>query len=167
MPARMFLALILVMQVLPAFAQDQIPSTAQSTTKDDAEEIDLSSWRRRAEQGSARAQYILGYMYRHGEGVPQDYKEAFRWAQAAAEQGNERGQLLLAVMYHSGEGVPQDYIQAHMWYNLAASNLTGDDAKIAAKGRDDLAKGMTPEQIAEAQRLAREWSPTTATILHF
>jgi hypothetical protein len=43
-----------------------------------------------------------------------------------------------------------------MWYNLAAAQ--GD--KDAAKARDELTAKMTPAQIAEAQRLARQWKPT-------
>jgi TPR repeat protein len=56
-------------------------------------------------------------------------------------------------MYDNGEGVPQDYVQAHMWLNLAAAN--GDEN---AKENRDIAAGlMTSEEIAEAQKLAREW----------
>jgi hypothetical protein len=69
----------------------------------------------------------------------------------------------LGEMYREGQGVPQDYVQAHKWYNLAAANYTSasqtkyrDDA---VKNRDALARKMTPAQIAEAQRLAREWKP--------
>lgn len=67
----------------------------------------------------------------------------------------------LGVMYAEGQGVPQDYVQAHMWVNLAASGATGDDQRKFAAGRDLLAGKMTAEQIAEAQRLAREWRPKT------
>ncbi len=49
----------------------------------------------------------------------------------------------------------QDYVQAHMWYSLAAAQ----GEKEASKGRDILAEKMTPAQIAEAQKLAREWKP--------
>jgi hypothetical protein len=42
-----------------------------------------------------------------------------------------------------------------MWYNLAA--VSGDAKSV--KNRDLLAQKMTPAQIAEAQRLAREWKP--------
>jgi TPR repeat protein len=59
-------------------------------------------------------------------------------------------------MYNNGQGVPQDYVLTHMWFNLSAAQ--GDQA--AAKNRDDVAKLMTPAQIAEAQKLAREWRPT-------
>ena len=61
----------------------------------------------------------------------------------------------LGVMYAQGNGVPQDFVLAHMWTNLAAAQ--GHEG--AKSGRDVLAKRMTSEQIAEAQRLAREWRP--------
>jgi len=56
-------------------------------------------------------------------------------------------------MYDKGQGVPQDYVQAHMWLNLAAAQ----GQEQAPTLRDILAKHMTHEQIAEAQRLTREW----------
>jgi len=86
-------------------------------------------------------------------------KEALRWARPAAEQGEATAQVMLGLMYDLGQAVPQDYIQAHMWYNLAASSLTGENREQAARNRDRLAIVMTPEDIAEAQRLAREWKP--------
>ena len=106
-----------------------------------------------AEQGLAAAQFELGAMYEFGWGVPQDYVEAVRWLRLSAEQGNARAQSNLGAMYGNGEGVPQDYVQAHMWFNLAAAQGNAD----AAKNRDITAKMMTPAQIAEAQKLAREW----------
>jgi hypothetical protein len=64
-------------------------------------------------------------------------------------------------MYYKGDGVPQYYIRAHMWVNLAAASRTTDPAARgqAAKARDEVAAMMTPDQIAEAQRLAGEWKP--------
>jgi TPR repeat protein len=59
----------------------------------------------------------------------------------------------LGTRYGKGEGVPRDYVAAHMWLNLAAAQ--GDDT--AQKSRDIVAKRITPGQIAEAQRLARDW----------
>ena len=58
-------------------------------------------------------------------------------------------------MYDRGQG---DYVRAHMWFNLSAAQ-EGADSQIAAKDRDNIAKLMTPAQIAEAQKLAREWRP--------
>jgi hypothetical protein len=49
----------------------------------------------------------------------------------------------------------QDVIQAYMWWSLAAPQ--GEETATA--GRDQLAKLMTPIEIGEAQRLARQWKP--------
>ncbi len=107
-------------------------------------------YRLAADQGLATAQVSLGGAYEVGRGVPQDETEAVRWFRLAADQGYAAAQFLLGLMYRDGRGVPQDDVAAHMWLDLAGSQ----------KVRDDVAAGMTPEQIAEAQRLAREWKPT-------
>ena len=112
-------------------------------------------YRKAADQGYATAQNNLGVMYRTGKGVPQDNAEAVNWYRKAAEQGLALAQYNLGVMYDNGLIGPQDVVQAYMWLNLAAvQNYTN-----AQKSRDLLAKKMTPSQIAEAQRLAREWKP--------
>jgi TPR repeat protein len=108
-----------------------------------------------AENGDSSAQATLGLLYFNGWGVPQNDWAAARWYSKAAEQGDALAQNNLGVMYDEGRGVPQDHALAHMWYNLAAAS--GD--KVAAKNRDIAAKQMTPAQIAEAQKLAREWKP--------
>ena len=61
-------------------------------------------------------------------------------------------------MYEDGTGVPQDHAQAHMWFNLAARS--GDDRlrRAATRNLDRVTARMTSEQIAVAQRLAREWA---------
>ena len=61
----------------------------------------------------------------------------------------------LGVMYGTGQGVPQDDVLAHMWFNLAASRSTGEARESAISNRDIVAGFMTPDQVAEAQRLAR------------
>jgi len=69
-------------------------------------------------------------------------------------------QFVLGTMYEEGTaGGSHDYVQAHMWVNLAASRASGDAQKKYADYRDRLAREMTAQQIAEAQRLAREWRP--------
>jgi hypothetical protein len=73
----------------------------------------------------------------------------------AADQGDAEAQLALGGMYAAGLGVPEDYVSAHMWFNLAAARGNED----AAKMRERVAKLMNQAQIAEAQRLAREWAP--------
>jgi len=119
-------------------------------------------YRKAAEQGDATAQHNLGWMYANGQGVPQDYAVAVTWYRKAAEQGDANAQNNLGVMYVNGQGVPQDYVQAHKWFNLAAARFPGSEPKrreAAVENRDRIAAKMTPQQIAEAQRLAREWQP--------
>lgn len=124
-------------------------------------------WRLAAKQGHAESQHDLGQAYYDGIGVAQDYVEAVKWYRLAAEQGNAKDQYSLGVMYDSGQGVAQDLVQAHMWLSLAVSTANPYDAttpfdpKSFAETRDVVADKMTSAQIAEAQRLAREWKPKT------
>ena len=92
---------------------------------------------------------------------PQNYAEAVRLYQLAAGQGYAIAQHDLGAMYYNGEGVAQDYVRALMWFSLAASAETGAKAEQVAEVRDATARRMTPAQIAEAQRLTREWKPKT------
>ncbi len=116
----------------------------------------LKEWRPLAEQGDAEAQCNLGYMYKGGKGVPQDDAEAARWYRLAAVQGLDRAQFNLGIMYATGRGVQQDYVQAYLWFSLAAAQGHGS----AQKFRDNvLAEDMTPAQLVDAERLAREWKP--------
>ena len=114
-------------------------------------------YRKAAEQGHPGAQWSLGTMYQDGLGdVPRAFAVAASWYRKAADQGHPLAQYDLGTMYAKGQGVPQDYVSAHMWYILAAAKGLTD----AAKERDMVAAQMTPAQIAEAQRLAREWKPS-------
>lgn len=59
----------------------------------------------------------------------------------------------LGLAYSTGQGVAQDYVAAHKWFNLAA--MRGIDE--AKRWRNQLAGEMNAGQIAQAQKLAREW----------
>ena len=113
-----------------------------------------------AQQGDVVAQLILAGNYNFGQGVPQDYVEAVLWFRLAADQGYALAQLNLGTSYANGQGVPQDHVEAHMWFNLAAAQSSGEDRDQTVESRDAVAERMTPDQIAEAQRRAREWTPT-------
>lgn len=110
-----------------------------------------------AEQGNAEAQFNLGSLYYQGRGVPQDYAEAARWMRKAAEQGHVSSQTTLGSIYAEGVqgAIQKDYPQALMWFVFAAAQ--GD--REALQLRDAMANRMTPTQIAEAQKLAREFKP--------
>jgi uncharacterized protein len=85
-----------------------------------------------------------------------DYATALRLIRPLAEQGDASAQYNLGVFYDNGLGVPQDHVRALMWLNLSAAQ--GKEG--AATFRDLVARLMTPTQIAEAQKLAREWKST-------
>jgi TPR repeat protein len=85
-----------------------------------------------------------------------DYATAVRLISPLAEQGDANAQYNLGIFYYYGLGVPQDRVRAHMWLDLAA--MQGRES--AATFRDRVARIMNPAQIAEAQKLARDWKPT-------
>ena len=108
-----------------------------------------------ADRGDATAQFNLGVMYDAGQGVPQNYPEAVKWFGLAAGQGHAEAQYNLGFMYANGHGVQQDYVRSHMWFFLSAAQ----GYQEAGKSLYAVARRMTPAQIAEAQKLAREWKP--------
>lgn len=87
--------------------------------------------------------------------IPQNDAEGAKWNLYAAERGDDRYQYRIGLMYEEGRGVPRDYVRAYMWYSLAVTN----GWEPGAHDRDQIAEKMTPDQIAEAQRLAKEWKP--------
>ena len=115
---------------------------------------EAATWyRKAAEQGNMLAQYNLAWMYDSGEGIPQDLVEAIKWYGKAAEQGDKYAPFNLGTMYYTGDGAPKDFVKTHFWFDIGI--LNGNPK--AKKWRDKIAKRMSPEQIAEAQRLLDEW----------
>ena len=99
----------------------QAVSLLNKDTGNQLKEIPLQLIFLSAEQGIAEAQGLLGLMYYYtGNGVEQDYQQAFRWAKKAAEKKFAEAQGLLGVMYYEGNGVEQNYQQAFRWMEKAA-----------------------------------------------
>jgi TPR repeat protein len=146
---RLFLISILLLSSA-AWGQSLEAANAAYDRKDYA--TALRAYQSLAARGDASARNNLGMMHYRGEGVPQDRSEAVKWYRLAAAQGNAEAQSNLGLMYDRGRGVPQDYVTAHMWFNLVAARPNAN----AARSRDLVAKEMTPQQIADAQKRARE-----------
>ena len=72
-----------------------------------------------ASQGYASAQYNLGFMYRDGLGVDQNYERAKEYYEAAAKQGYSVAQLNLGGLYYNGKGVEQSFETAREWWMKA------------------------------------------------
>jgi hypothetical protein len=106
------------------------------------------------------AEFFLGMMYSSGKGVPQNYESAAWWYRKSAAQGTPEAQANLGSLYYAGQGVPQDLVEAYKWLDLAVSRFSSADAKNreeTVKRRDAVAAQMTPDQVVDAQKRAREW----------
>jgi hypothetical protein len=137
-----------------AIAQNSLGNVyavGQGVPEDDVEAVRW--YRLAADQEYAFAQFNLGNMYDRGDGVPEDDVEAVRWYRLAAEQGYAVAQNNLGLMYYNGEGVREDNVLAYLWFNLAAAQ--GNEN--AQGNKDFVEQRMTRAQIAEAQRMSREW----------
>lgn len=110
-------------------------------------------YRLAADQGDAVAQHNLGLCYAKGNGVPVDQAEAFKWLRLAADQGGAHAQYDLGERYANGNGVSKDFVLANMWFSISAAKQNNK----AEEARNALEDQMTPEQIAEARKMSREW----------
>jgi TPR repeat protein len=88
-----------------------------------------------------------------GEFMAKSYASAYAGFAELAETGSSVCQYYLGIMSLNGKGVLQDFCQAHMWLNIASSR----GHEKARKQLGQLTQVMTPEQVADAQRQARQW----------
>lgn len=102
--------------------------------------------RKAAELGVARAQYLVGRMYRTGDGVPMSPDDALYWLKKAADGGIPEAQFDLALMY-ADTGDTED---AYFWFFV----LAGTGYPGARHNADILARDMDPMEIYEAERRA-------------
>ncbi len=109
-----------------------------------------------ANQGYAPAQASLGFLYRKGIGVIQDYKKAFKWLQKSANQGNASAQTNLGYMYANGKGVIQDYSKAFELFQKSA-NQGNDNAQANLGYMYETGKG-----VVQNYKKAVEWYQKSA-----
>jgi uncharacterized protein len=117
-----------------------------------------------AEAGDAGAQYNLGILFDNGLDdngyvVDGNRPQAVRWLLAAAEQGLPRAQVKLAEVYAGGPDVSGSHTTACGWFLLAAMSLRGIHLHNARSEYGRIASHLTPAEIAEARRFARDWTP--------
>ena len=115
--------------------------------QDEAETEAVRWYRLAAEQGHADAQFELGSLYRIGEGVPQDYVQAYIWLDLAASR------MIDEIQGATGRvGDPHDPrpLDERIRGLRAGLRLTNTFLRLV---EDEL----TPDDISEAQHLIREW----------
>jgi uncharacterized protein len=108
--------------------------------------------------GDARAQAYLGYMFAHGQGVPQNYMLAAGWYRCASQQGFPAAQFMLGLMYDKGQGVPQDYVIAYALLARAVAGA-GPEREHWATIRDAVASKLSLIERVRGQQLAFEGLP--------
>jgi TPR repeat protein len=110
--------------------------------------------RQAAEQENASALFQLGILTIAGEfGIISDKIEGADLIRRSANGGDTRAMLVMAMMNDRGEGVPKDATQAHMWANIGSAY---DDEKCKNL-RDQLEQKLSRAEIAESNRMSREW----------
>ncbi len=114
-----------------------------------------------AVQGHAPAQLLLARQYETGLGVSRDIGRAVQWYLSAAEQGLGDAQRSLGTFYSEGRGGIVDPIRGQMWLMIAGLNAPEGRREVIARERNQAGRGMTVEQTAEAERLARQWERKT------
>lgn len=121
----------------------------------------LTEFRALADKNNADGQYFLGFMYYNGFGIKADHAEALKLFQKAAEQGDVRAQYYSGIMFAAGKGAPKNLQKAVMWLKLSAANPKSSyrDSMYTQEEISKIEKKMTPEQIAEANDLVKNWKP--------
>ncbi len=112
-------------------AEETPDSSAGSGPAVSKEQID--KYLQKAGDGDVDAQYNLGIIYYHGEGIPKDFAQAMIWFQKAAEQDDADAQYNLGFMYGRGEGVKKSHGQSFEWFKKAAALGHAGAQEILAK----------------------------------
>jgi len=115
-------------------------------------------FRKAAAQSNTEAMIQLATMYGTGRGVPSDESQAVFWFHQAAELGDPSAQFNLGGMYVRGQGVVQNYVEAYKWESVAVTRAPNErDRAQFIEARDMLAKQLTADQLAEANKAAEAW----------
>jgi len=121
-----------------------------------------------AEQGHALAQVDTGRMYALGSGVVKDDAAAVKYFRMAANQRNSAAAIWLGSAYETGSGVEKDLALAYMWSALAGDfssmrDTVAEPISGIAIILDNLKYDMTPDQVALAQQMVKDWKPDSGT----
>ena len=110
-----------------------------------------------AQRGNIQAQQWLCIMHREAMGVPRDYAESLYWCHRAADKGSSAAQFSVGQYYFDGlgYGFKRDYVRAYIWFSRASSQGYEDARYMIERLEDE----MTPLEVDEAKRLARDWQP--------
>ncbi|MGY3582183.1 TPR repeat protein [Bradyrhizobium sp. USDA 4341] len=113
-----------------------------------------------ADQGNPNAQFSLANAFMNGTGVTKDQGKADVWLRRAAAQGYPNAMVTLGAALADGAGAEKDLVGSYTWLSLAMDAVDGDKPKALTKAlREEIAKHMTPEQIASAETRVKDFKP--------
>lgn len=107
----------------------------------------------KADLGNQYAQFNTGLRYHFGEGVGTNYDIAEKYFIMAARQGNVEAQKFVAQNRARNTEKNSDLVFIDTWLTIAS--LNGD--KEATRNKAKMEVNMSADQIAEAEKAAREW----------
>lgn len=87
------------------------------------------------------------------------WEEAHKWLRSAAEKGHADAMHFLGDLYLWGKGVPRDGARSYMWLTLAKTHGRVYDEKFLKF----IHREVTPEQVREGTRLAKDWMAANKT----
>jgi TPR repeat protein len=147
------IAIVLALAAAPALAQ----VASEPTAKQARVERSPAAMEKAARAGNVESAYELGKVYEYGLlGATPDESRSARWYRAAAELGHRSAQFEVSIGYYKGRGVAQDKAEAAKWWTIAMANGASVPEWMRASVESAEAK-LTPEEIAEGKRRAREW----------
>lgn len=116
----------------------------------------FSIWWPLAQDGDAKAEASVGFMYYSGKGVRRDDRQSLFWFRRAADAGQPTAQFFLGLQYFYGRGVRRDLAQAYSWCDIALTN--GYSQSLSC--RDAVELKMTPDDQRRAADLTAEFFRT-------
>jgi TPR repeat protein len=114
---------------------------------------------RAAALGNPDGEYAFAERLAAGNGVTQDRKRAWEWFKRAADNGQPAALYRMGQIIFARHRTIEDNITAYTWLTLATRLGSDEVKKDAARDRDELAKDMTPGDIAQAMTRVRNWKP--------
>lgn len=136
------ISLISLLAVLAAPPSRAVPQSASAAS------VSVSELQSRAEQGDAKAQYLLAEVLLAHTTSSADVANGVKWLCASASQNNSNAQFLLGYLYEHGQGVSRNYSLAFQNYQAAArQHYTTAENNLASLYQHGLG---VPENLGKA-----------------
>ena len=111
-----------------------------------------------AQAGHSRAQYAMGLIYLHGQGVKQSNKRAVRWLNLAAQKRYAPAAVMLGEIFWTFNADRSNRVRALKWLIVGAETASRHERAAIEPRASQLAQQMTPDETDQARLDAFTWS---------